>query len=97
MILDDHTPEGRTLKQFCNNFAVLEKNPATLVMNVRTLASYRIAVFTRTHLCACVRVRGVRACVCVCVCAVALMVVFRLCAGTSIHGRHARLHRREAR
>jgi hypothetical protein len=45
---DDHTPEGRTLKQFCNNFAVPEKNPATLVMNVRTLSSYRIAVL---HVC----------------------------------------------
>ena len=35
MILDAHTPEGRTLKQFCSNSAVLEKTPATLVMNVR--------------------------------------------------------------
>lgn len=35
MVLDEHTPEGKTLKQFCHNFAVLEKNPATLAMNVR--------------------------------------------------------------
>ena len=33
--LDSSTTEGRTLKQFCSNFSVLEQNPATLVMNVR--------------------------------------------------------------
>jgi len=35
LILDNGTPEGKTLKQFCSNFSVLEKNPATLAMNVR--------------------------------------------------------------
>lgn len=35
LLLDQGTTEGKTLKQFCTNFYVLEKNPATLVMNVR--------------------------------------------------------------
>lgn len=49
MILDDHTPEGRTLKQFCNNFAVLEKNPATLVMNVRQFMDDMRAYIVERH------------------------------------------------
>jgi hypothetical protein len=47
MILDVHTPEGRTLKQFCSNFAVLEKNPATLVMNVRHGTNHHHPIIAR--------------------------------------------------
>jgi len=49
MILDEHTPEGRTLKQFCNNFAVLEKNPATLVMNLRQFMDDMRAYIIERH------------------------------------------------
>ncbi|ELR16367.1 Vacuolar sorting protein 9 (VPS9) domain containing protein [Acanthamoeba castellanii str. Neff] len=49
MILDVHTPEGRTLKQFCSNFAVLEKNPATLVMNVRQFMDDMRAYIIERH------------------------------------------------
>eukprot|EP00005_Dracoamoeba_jomungandri_P013178 CAMPEP_0174265354 /NCGR_PEP_ID=MMETSP0439-20130205/26179_1 /TAXON_ID=0 /ORGANISM="Stereomyxa ramosa, Strain Chinc5" /LENGTH=957 /DNA_ID=CAMNT_0015351775 /DNA_START=289 /DNA_END=3163 /DNA_ORIENTATION=- len=48
-LLSTNTTEGKTLKQFCSNFSVLEKNPQTLPTNVRQFCTNLREFVKETH------------------------------------------------